>query len=352
MVELEALGAQILVVMAAHYQINAGCLADARERSLGIQRIRPLAVLAERVGRLVHEYDLPVLVGGAHIVEQPAKLRERQAQRVVGVQHGEMRVAVVVGIVDAVQILHAFGLVQIEHIVEPVPHAQTIMVAADRRERYAAVKAVERLGIVVPFFVGAVVGEVAEIDDEVCVRIHFQTLFRGTHALEEILKTARLHVRDADEADLVVAVVRAECARLAPGCVALELIGVVRACRQALDRDFVHVVAFPCRARHIVELERRGDVAPVCEHADLRVDCRLRIPAETALRGCVAVDGAALAEQIAVLRIARVCNQSAAAQQRHDQQNADTFPNRIFHDFRFLSVFDAYSLAQTNSVCQ
>ena len=75
-----------------------------------------------------------------------------------------MGIAVIERIVDTVFDLNALARVEVEHVVEPVFNAETVVVACNGDYCFLNVELAESGVVVVPLLVGAVVCEVTAVD--------------------------------------------------------------------------------------------------------------------------------------------------------------------------------------------
>ena len=134
------------------------------------------------------------------------------------------------------------------------------MVAGHGREQIGAVHLAERGVVQVPFLVGAVVGEIAAVGDEIKIG---QGLERGVErggAFFKVFGGAGLHVGDFDEIDRVVRAAGFDRAGHGAAAVA-HGVGELRVFGQGGGGDLVHPHAFPFFAHGVGQGRAHGGAA-------------------------------------------------------------------------------------------
>ena len=213
----------INMVMTCINHINVKLVKERKKNVSHNDCVGLVDVLALGVSRSVHKNEFPVCVGLAHIVNKPVSLRLSHRIHIVGVENGEMSVAVVKGIVNAVHpvcVRLGVRIAEIEHRVENVDVQLvgdvSVVVACNGSDRGVHICKSKVVEIPVPLVVGVVIYEVAEIDNKFGVRESSKRTLQGLSRLSKVFIAACLNVGNGDEREFAVAVIGSECAVFAP----------------------------------------------------------------------------------------------------------------------------------------
>ena len=267
-------------------------------------------VLARGVAGAVHEDYLPLRVGGVHVVLKPVELLLTYGIHIIGVEHGDMRVRIVKGIVYAGDVIPARAPVEVEHIVEPAPAQVALVVAGGRRHGYIHERVAALLIEPVPFLVVAVVDEIARVHEELGVGADLHGGALNGSALCEVCLVARLNIGESYKRKRLFAV--AGClkrAAVAPdsGRGVADSVNIFGSGLKSLGEHLVAVVLLPLRAG-AGEFERAVEAAAVFRkwhYFNIAAAFLRRVPADAASRLCVAVDDNAYALYRAVCALLR-----------------------------------------------
>ena len=292
----ECLRAAHDVVVALEHQVDVQLVDERDERLPHSADVRVVQVVRRRVRPLVHRDDRPgraVLPRLLHVVAQPVDLLlgHRLVRVLVRVEHGEVRRVVVERVVGAGGRVLVVRRIQLEVVDERA--VRLIVVAGRRHDRRVEESVLGRAQQILPVPLPvAALHDVAVVHEELRAGHGPHRLRHRLGGQLRLVLVLRLRVREVDEGEITVAVVRGERPRGRPHA-RLRVAHAVVVARAGLQ----------VRGPGLEERLLVASLAPVCGHLDrvrelavgrerhlARVTV-LRVPGEAAARARVTRDG-------------------------------------------------------------